>query len=138
VAHFSDFLGKQAAQCLRLAASTLAHQAALDSVLPGELRGKVRLVSMATGCWVLYADHGAIAAKLRQMTLTLLSRLQARGLAVERLRIRTAVSLQPLKRPKQAYISSVALQHLRDTVATMPDSPLRQAFVRLIRHHGFD
>ena len=38
-----------------------AHQAALDSVLPGELRGKVRLVSMATGCWVLYADHGAIA-----------------------------------------------------------------------------
>lgn len=138
MAHLSNFFKGQDGQSLRKALGVLSQQQTLDSVLPQELRGKVRLVSMENGSWLVYVDTGAIAAKLRQMTMTLVTRLQGKGQAISTLRIKTSVNPAPLKRPKQAHISSETLQHLRDTVADMPDTPIRQAFIKLIRHHGFD
>lgn len=138
VAHLSNFLKGQDTQALRKAVGALGQQHTLDSVLPPELRSRVKLVSMEAGCWLVYVDNGAIAAKLKQMTLTLVSRLQAKGQKIDSLRIKTAINTTPPKRAKQAHISSETLQHLRETVATMPDSPIRQAFIKLIRHHGFD
>jgi len=138
VAHLSNFFKGQDGQSLRKALGVLSQQQTLDSVLPQELRGKVRLVSMENGSWLVYVDTGAIAAKLRQMTMTLVNRLQGKGQAISNLRIKTSVNPAPLKRPKQAHISSATLEHLRTTIAAMEDSPIRQALIRLVRHHGFD
>ena len=136
--HFRDFFKGQDAASLRRAIGVLDRQAQLTAVLPAELRGKVRLVSIDGDCWVVYADSGVIAAKLKQMSWTLAEKLKRNGQPVTSLRIKTAVNVVPPKRPKQAHISSASLDHLRDTVAGMPDSPIRQAFIKLIRHHGFD
>lgn len=138
VPHLKDFFKGQDAASVRRALGVLGQQQTLNAVLPAELRGKARLVSIDGDCWVLYADNGAVAAKLKQMTLTLAEKLRRGGHNVGRLRIRTAVLTTPPKHPKQAHISSETLQHLRDTVADMPDTPIRQAFIKLIRHHGFD
>ena len=138
VPHLKDFFKGQDASSVRRALGVLGQQRTLSAVLPAELRGKVRLVSIDGDCWVLYADNGAVAAKLKQMTLTLAEKLRRSGNNVAQLRIRTAVLAPPQKRPKQAHISSATLEHLRTTIAAMEDSPIRQALIRLVRHHGFD
>jgi hypothetical protein len=57
-------------------------------LLPAPLRASVQAGPMDEGQWCLLVSSNAVAAKLRQLLPTLQLQLQAKGLAVEHIRIK--------------------------------------------------
>jgi hypothetical protein len=139
VAHLSNFFRGQDGQSLRKALGVLSQQQTLDSVLPSELRGKVRLVSMENGSWLVYVDTGAIAAKLRQMTMTLVTRLQGKGQkhqqSAHQDRCQPGTAEAPETGAHQQRNPATPARHGCPTCRIRRSA---RAFIRLIRHHGFD
>ena len=61
---------------------------AVRDVLPVTLRPHIQAGPLEEGVWCLLAASTAVAAKLRQLTPTLLAQLHNRGLAVASIRIK--------------------------------------------------
>jgi hypothetical protein len=76
------------ARLSRLAAESAARLRAVQPALPPALRELVRPGPIDETSWCLLVPHNAAAAKLRQLTPTLLQRLQAAGHPVDAIRVR--------------------------------------------------
>ena len=74
----------------QMAAASAVRLKLIQAVLPKPLQGVVKSGGFEEGCWCLLAPNNAVAAKLRQLSPSLLEVLQARGHAVEKLRIKIA------------------------------------------------
>lgn len=78
------------------------------------------------------ADNGAVAAKLKLLSPSLLKNLQNKGLEVTSIRIEVQVQSQRRTRPAASRVlSSNAAASLSDLADNLPDSPLRDALRRL-------
>jgi hypothetical protein len=108
----------------------------LAQLLPDYLAKSVEPGFIKDGVLTLFAAHNALAARLRHLEPTLLTDLQRRGWAVQTLKIR--VRPQPLKEPppvKQARMSPVGVDALRELSETLGPSPLQAALARMAARH---
>jgi hypothetical protein len=87
---------------------------------------------------VLYANNGAMAAKVRQLAPTMLDKLKKRGLEVTAIQVRVqAHLLAPERKPiKTLQLGSAGMESLRQLAERLEASPLRQALERLLERHA--
>lgn len=86
---------------------------------------------------VLYANNGAIAAKIRQLAPTLLDKFKKNGFEVTAIQVRVQVhrpapDKKPARRPR---IGSVGMASLRQLAERLEASPLRKALERMLERH---
>lgn len=95
----------------------------------------------------LRTSNAAITARLRQLTPSLLARLQEKGRPITdiQLRLRPSTDSFSEQNPlhagalkKSALLSPQALQSLTQLQQSLADSPLRQALQSLLKHHAPD
>ena len=112
----------------------MALQSALAEVLPHNLAAFATVASMNAGEITLFADSGAVAAKLRQMTPRTLTSLRQRGYEITGIRLQVQVSIRdnPLP-PKQISISVEARNVIDSLTERLDPSPLKSALKRLAR-----
>lgn len=102
-----------------------------DSV-PPPLEPYCQVGSLRQRRITIFADNGAVAAKLKLLTPTLMKNLQNKGLEVTSIRVEVQVPSRA--RPSQhakRKLSLPASDCLRKMAETLPDSPLRLALERL-------
>lgn len=124
------------------AAKVMAHARLLlklsrryEAFAPAGLAHVSRVANFKSGKVVIHADHGAIAAKLRQMSQSLCQLLSFEGLECSVVEIK----VQPRQFPYQSSASPVKPlsaktgSTLRNTAASLPeDSSLRLALEKLL------
>ena len=113
----------------------LALQSVLAEVLPGNLSTSARVASVRAGELILFADNGAVAAKLRQMAPRILICLRQRGYEITgiHLQVQVRVRYNPLPQ-KQISLSSGARNAIDLLSERLNASPLKTALSRLGRH----
>jgi hypothetical protein len=114
-----------------------ALQTLLAASLPAGLAGATAPVISETGELVLFADNGAVAAKLKQMAPRILVLLRQRG--IEATGIRVQVQLSSRSKPllqKQISLSATAGETLGELAGRISDPALRSALQRLARRAG--
>ncbi|MDR5834880.1 DUF721 domain-containing protein [Caballeronia sp. LZ034LL] len=134
----ADVLGRtDAFQALRAGVEQVAAlQRDLGALLPDYLASNVEPGFIKDGVLALFAAHNALAARLRHLEPRLLSDLQARGWAVNALRIR--VRPQAMKepaQPKQARMSQAGASALQELAEALEPSPLQEALARMASRH---
>ena len=109
-----------------------ALKAALADALPAGLAASATVTVSDAGEVVLYADNGAVAAKLRQLAPRILNSLRQRGNEVTAVRVQVQVTSRdkPL-RQKQISLSEGAGQAVLGLAERLEKSPLRQALEQL-------
>ena len=108
----------------------------LTRLLPDYLAKSVEPGFIKEGVLTLFAAHNALAARLRHLEPSLLADLQSRGWAVNTLKVR--VRPQPVKEPppvKQARMSPVGADALRELSEALAPSPLQAALARMAARH---
>jgi len=112
----------------------MALQSVLAEALPENLAASATVASMNAGELILFADNGAVAAKLRQMTTRILTSLRQQGYEITGIRLRVQVSIRdnPLPR-KQISLSVEARNVINSLTDRLPSSPLKLALNRLSR-----
>ena len=112
----------------------LALQSVLADVLPGNLAPSVRVALVKAGELILFADNGAVAAKLRQMLPRILISLRQRGCEITGIHLQMQVRIRdnPLPR-KQISLTREARDEIRLVSERLNDSPLKTALSRLGR-----
>ena len=110
----------------------LALQSVLAEVLPGNLAPSVRVALVKAGELILFADNGAVAAKLRQMLPRILISLRQRGYEITGIHLQMQVRIRdnPLPR-KQISLTREARDAIRLVSERLNDSPLKTALSRL-------
>ncbi|MDR5758163.1 DUF721 domain-containing protein [Caballeronia sp. LZ035] len=134
----ADVLGRtDAFQALRAGVEQVAAlQRDLGALLPDYLASNVEPGFIKDGVLALFAAHNALAARLRHLEPRLLSDLQARGWAVNALRIRVRPqSMKEPAQPKQARMSQAGASALQELAETLEPSPLQEALARMASHH---
>ena len=110
-------------------------QSALAEVLPGNLATSTSVALVKTGELILFANNGAVAAKLRQMAPRIVDALRARGQELTGIRVQVQVSIRDNPLPqKQISLSSGARQAIDSLSERLIASPLKAALTRLVRH----
>lgn len=103
-----------------------------EGIVPAALQPYTRAGGVKHRRITVFADNGAIAAKLKLLSPTLLKNLQNKGVEVTSIRIEVQVQSQRRAAPHVAReISSKAAASLTDFAENLPDSPLRQVLQRL-------
>jgi hypothetical protein len=112
-----------------------ALQSALAEVLPANLATSASVASVKAGELILFADNGAVAAKLRQMAPRILNSLRQRGYEITgiRLQVQVRIADNPLPQ-KQISLSSEARNAIDLLSERLDVSPLKAALKRLGRH----
>jgi len=112
----------------------IALQSLLAEVLPGNLATSASVASMKAGEMILFADNGAVAAKLRQLAPRILSFLCQRGYEITAIRLQVQVSIRHNPLPqKQISLSSDARNAIKLLSERLEASPLKAALSRLGR-----
>lgn len=112
----------------------MALQTVLAEVLPGNLATSASVAFVKAGELILFADNGAVAAKLRQMAPRILISLRQRGYEVTGIHLQVQVRMRdnPLPR-KQISLSSEARNAIDLLSERLNASPLKAALKRLGR-----
>lgn len=111
-----------------------ALQAMLSDALPDKLAASTSLAVSESGELLLYADNGAVAAKLRQLTPRVLVFLRQRGIEVTAIRVQVQVSSRHNPLPqKQISLGEAGAKAVVDLAKRLETSPLKQALERLGR-----
>lgn len=111
-----------------------ALQSAYRKAAPPTLARASRVIGFEQHTLTVGADNTAIAAKLRQLAPQLLQQLQGDGMEVTGIRIKVQVSYPaPAPARKGPALRETGRRHLSELAATMDDSPLKRALLRLIR-----
>jgi hypothetical protein len=113
-----------------------AIQRDLDALLPDYLAASVEPGFIKDGKLALFAAHNALAARLRHLEPRLVADLQARGWALDGVRIRVrpqAVKDAPL--PKQARMTPAGAAALAALSENLPPSPLQEALAKMAARH---
>lgn len=106
-----------------------------EGMAPGMLAAASRVANIKSGIVVIHADHGAVAAKLRQMAGRLRDEFLQRGVECSGIEVRVQppepapAAPPPLQRP----LSPEALASVRGAMQSLPEnSALRAALARLL------
>lgn len=84
----------------------------------------------------VYADNGAVAAKVKLLLPSLLTKLQKQGLEVTSIRVEVQVKSSPRKTVKPArHISPGASSSLENLANGLPACALRDALLKLAQRH---
>jgi hypothetical protein len=103
-----------------------------SGIVPAALRPYTRAGGVKHRRITVFADNGAIAAKLKLLSPNLLKNLQNKGVEVTSIRIEVQVQSQRRAAPRVARtISDQAADSLAQFAENLPDSPLRQVLKRL-------
>lgn len=109
----------------------------LRALLPEYLANHVDPGSIKEGVLTLFAGHNALAARLRQVAPRLVADLQARGWHVTTLKVRVRPQDAPEPvRIKQARMTPVGADALRELADSLPSSPLQSALARMAARHA--
>lgn len=109
-------------------------QSILAEVLPGNLATSANVALLKAGEMILFADNGAAAAKLRQITPRVLISLRQRGYDITGIRLQVQVSIRDNPLPqKQISLSSEARNAIDLLSERLKASPLKTALKRLAR-----
>jgi hypothetical protein len=111
-------------------------QVVLERGLPPLIAGLCRVANLKDGMLVIAASGGAAAARLKQMTPSLIEHFVHAGHAVHNIRVKVATPevAQWRRPPPDRHISPNAKASLTQFAATLPpDSPLRASLERLAR-----
>jgi len=109
-------------------------QRALAEVLPHNLAAFATVASVNAAEMTLFADNGAVAAKLRQMTPRILTSLRDRGYEITGIRLQVQVSIRDNPLPRKQISLSVEARNVIDSLTDrLPSSPLKLALNRLSR-----
>lgn len=119
-------------------ARELAHlQKIWEQAVPDALRPFTRAGGFKHRRITVFADNGAVAAKLKLLSASLLKTLQNKGLEVTSIRVEVQVQSRPQARPGlQRHLTPEAASCLENLAEHLPDSPLRNALQRLSRRTG--
>jgi hypothetical protein len=103
---------------------------------PSSLKAHASVGYVKNGALVLLAHNGAVAAKLQQMTPTLLAAYHKRGLEVTKIRL--AVQVAPSASPhfKKAKLSGNAGKAIGEIAVTIRDPRLKATLTRLAARSG--
>lgn len=113
----------------------LALQSVLAEVLPGNLATSVRVATVKAGELILFADNGAVAAKLKQMAPRILIVLRQRGYQITGIHLKVQVRVRDNPLPqKHISLSSEARTAIDLLSERLNTSPLKSALSRLGRH----
>lgn len=111
-----------------------ALQSTLADALPATLAASTTLIVSETGELVLYADNGAVATKLKQLTPRILVFLRQRGIEATGIRVQMQVGIRHNPLPqKQISLSVAGRQAVRELAERVESSPLKLALERLSR-----
>jgi hypothetical protein len=119
------------------AARLLRLQHLFELAVPRQLAQNARVANLKLGRLVIHADNGAVAAKLRQITPTLLGVLSNEGAQVTGIQV--AVQPRPpgwtdTPEPGHGPLGDHAKRGLTSLAQSLPeDSPLSQALRRLVK-----
>ena len=103
-----------------------------EEVVPEALRPHTRAGGVKHRRLTVFADNGAVAARLKLLSPNLLKNLQNKGLEVTSIRIEVQVQSKRRTRPASARaLSNQASNSLAQFAEQLPDSPLRDALRRL-------
>ena len=121
---------------LRALANRVDHLAGLqsiwDDIVPQALRPYARVGGISHRRITLFADNGAVAAKIKLLAPTLLKNLKIKGVEVTSIRVEVQVKSIPQRPPKHPrHLSREAASSLSALAGTLPDSQLRSALERL-------
>ena len=113
----------------------MALQSVLAEVLPGNLATSASVASVKAGELILFADNGAVAAKLRQMAPRILASLRQRGYEITGIHLQVQVRIRDNPLPqKQISLSSEARNRIDLLSERLNASPLKAALKRLGRN----
>jgi hypothetical protein len=112
-------------------------QQLLEAMLPQGLAQSCKVGAMEDKTLVLFAESGAIAAKIKQSLPTLLDKFQRREVEITAIRIAVQVQQPAHKgdRRKEIELSDAALGSLRTLAAQLDDTPLKSALDKLVDRH---
>jgi hypothetical protein len=110
-------------------------QSALSEVLPGNLATSATVALVKAGELILYADNGAVAAKLRHMAPRILTSLRQLGYEITGIRVQVQVRIRDNSLPQKQISLSAEARNAIDLLSERLDaSPLKAALKRLGRH----
>ncbi len=105
----------------------------LRASLPKELGKCCSAGRLMHGELHLYADNGAAASKIRQLSRTLLEKLRMRGLPIDSIKVLVRVNPPARRLPhRKPVMGEKGVDSFRALAATLPDSPLRSSIESLI------
>ena len=110
-------------------------QNVLAEVLPGNLATSSSVALVKAGELILFAENGAVAAKLRQMAPRILAYLRQRGYEITGIHLQVQVRIRDNPLPqKQISLSSEARNRIDLLSERLNASPLKAALKRLGRN----
>lgn len=109
-----------------------------EQVAPPTLAQMCQVSGLQDQVLVLYANNGAIAAKLRQLAPTMLDKLKKRGVEVTAIQVRVqARFLAPEQKPvKSLRLGTAGRESLRQLAERLDASPLKQALESMLERHA--
>jgi hypothetical protein len=109
----------------------------LTAALPEQLARSCEIANYKQGIVVIFAENGAIAAKLGHFRPKLIAYFSERGFEITA--IETVVQVKIPQRPagtnRAAPLSQAGLASLAGLAGSLPDSPLKQAVEQLVDRH---
>lgn len=131
--------GQHASGVMLTAQRLIALQEIIGKQLPAAMRGGFAVAQVKGAELTLIVDHAALAAKLRQLTPSLLKHIQDGGWHAESLKIKVASKPNappPYQTERQAQpLDASALGHFEALRQELRPGPLAQAIDRLLSHH---
>ncbi|KAG0187569.1 hypothetical protein DFQ28_006108 [Apophysomyces sp. BC1034] len=113
-----------------------ALETALQAVLPDYLVPHVHTGPIKDQTLTLFADHNALAARLRHLAPTVLAELQQRGFSLRAIKVRVRPRAMPATpQGKQARVSKAGADCLLELADSLEPSPLQQAVARMAQRH---
>ncbi len=118
---------------------TLMQQTFVE-IAPPQLTGHCTLGWLSEGSLTLYASNGAIAAKLKQISPSLLLKFQKKGHEVTAIRVAVQAHHHTTGvdsgADKNRGMGSVGAESLSQLAAGLPESPLKTAVESLLKKHA--
>ncbi len=112
-------------------------QRAFVEIAPSQLAGYCTVGWFSEGSLTLYASSGAIAAKLKQISPSLLLKFNKKGYEVTAIRVAVQAHNHIMKMDnkvdKNLNIGPVGVKNLSQLAAGLPASPLKSAVESLLR-----
>ncbi len=104
------------------------------SIVPPPLRPFTRAAGIKHRRITVFADNGAVAAKLKLLAPNLLKNLQIKGVEVTSIRVEVQGKADARARANAPrHLSAGAAASLSKLAEKLPDSPLREALERLAK-----
>lgn len=131
--------GQTTSAVMLTAQRLIAVQSIIGKQLPVAMRNGFAVAQVKGTELTLIVDHAALAAKLRQLTPSLLQHIQDGGYNAESLKIKVATRPNrpaPHKTIREAQpLDDAALGHFETLRQTLAPGPLAEAVDRLLSHH---